>query len=1353
MFAATDTRTKVPPVPPRKSNLPPMSSKPIVPPKSLAAFPQLSNEPLDTNDSLSSIDSSDDINEQLLEQCIRLGMQKATVTNKQQLNASMPQQQDQRLLESPKRSQLPVFRSISQVERDRQKEQDHLDDQLLRECINTGIEKNVRTDQKNDLSNRQSRSILAPTNQQQKQSKAIRVHSVGSKNEEATSAAVLVQMSLQGAPNTNTVPGVEMPRTFEIKNGPGTDHHQPHASMSPLVNASSINPISSPRNNVAGTKHTMIKIGCSPVTATLTESTGSNGFGNGLHMSFASMNHSCESDELLHSNEYPASAMSSLEYNDDSIIDSSIDMKIPNEFLTGAFGSISTSQKIDKHKDPDLMLRSVERLTQELVSTAEMLRTSSSQNENSLSENNKSDGNNHTWNEDSCANDISFPSISLTAPLIASIGGDSSCSNTSNIIRYESIDIVHEDEPTPTNEHRSFVISRDHPDGCLNSIDTMDATLKCGQLQPDSLNSDTNTIVETGGECSSAGESIINFQVGGEVQQTFRNNISSYMSKSPFSIETDSTMTNSTIIAIEANKLCANLLDMAIMTDSLDIDHIRPPSVMDNVSMSGHLDAPNSPQLSRLLKRSLPQGIMARRALTQNNPNGSLESINSSCNLDNIKPPSLMDELLDSMISVDSITSEVVEHSPIAQQDGEEISQYETANSEYDDTTTLQSCMDIPMDATPIPSDFSSTESTPKKSKSSRQSLCLTPVQRRQANKERYRTYTIPLDAQHSDNGGKSGGMCQMENDVPVTDEMIHLEIEEVPTRKLTPRQKRQEDRTRFQTQVLDGDMIARSSSSVESSPQTPRRIRDNSRYLTRTISHDETKTQRRNLFNEPATENGGTYTRKFSVQSHEFLLNEDSDSISLVSEDNDEMSSIRALTEKFKHLKDITASRLPTNSNGYSERNQPKCTESQLNSIEYELNSETESFDQNHDIDEDTYTIQKVKPRIVKPIERDRSLESGNSESSGNSPEIKAIRGRKKAAYVSPYKITNTEKSMPKNGVVKATSPKIITEPSKAASITRPSSLIAKTASILNKTNIANKLKPVFTTNNGRKNAVVEKSSIIQPASAGQAANVKPTIATTSLKTAELIAPPPQMPDRQGTFIKDAPENVDVPIVYSEPSSPVKTISTQSKIPSTSKPSPATLKTNFISKLRSPLQRSATTTQTISSVQTTIRNSSAGGVTRSPSTPYVSQRSNSNASIKSTTSSASSTNKAYSQPPSRSNSNISSRIAGLWKRSNSDAKKTSPTNSVMTRLVTPNRNSPNAVVMSRPPSGSAVSPLKDVKPMPKTPLKIVPKTNTTATVKTTKVPGGVLLRNKNAVKLKTTDDETKRISRLGSFV
>lgn len=1293
-----------PPIPPRKSQIFPASWKSSSVPKSLTSTTYQINGCQETNDSLDSIDSNDERNEQLLQQCIQLGM--SHVAHK---NTGMPMDSTSTKSKqsSPKRSQLPMALNTSQTEQECASEKDSLDDdELLLECINAGIGKNVRSGTFEPMV-RQSRSILTPTNQQD--ISTIRTSSVGPKNEEATSAVVLATMPAASAPNM--APGVEKATVGSI-NALGTVHHQPHVAKSQLANYGQIN------SKSVNTMSTITK-------------TGYNGNGeamstiinNSLQLSYDTMNTSCDSNALDHSNEYPASNFSPTEFNDLSINEASIDMDVSNEYMVDSIDEFS-SQLIDKHKDPDLMLRSVERLTQDFVSTAEYLRTSASQQEASMCEEKRSetDGGN-AWNEDLSTNDVSYPSISLTAPIIASVHDDSSCSNTSNIIRYEPMIVVQEEEYTPTNEHKSFVISDNNINGGQEYV-SIDETLKYDDIQIIS-----NSVVDEGEAKSTS----IDFRVGGEMQQPLRENMSAYLTSGPFSVDTYSTMTNSTIIAMEANKLRTDLLNMSAMTDSmssLDLDHIRPPSVMDNVSISGYLETPNSPQLSRMRKKSLPQGIMARRALTHSNPNGSLESVLSSCNLDNIKPPSLMDELLDSMISVDSITSEVVENHQAMLQNGEEISHYETASSDFDDTTTLQSCMDLPMDNTPIPSDFSSAESTPRKSER-KKSLSLTPVQKRQANKDRYRTYTIPGELQaQEDNGECSLNLVEngsnIDNEEPVSDEMIQIEVEEIVPKRLTPRQRRQEDRSRFQTQVLDSEMIAKSSSSVESSPRTPRRSRDNPRYLTRTISNDSSETHRSTALGDTGAQ----------LPDEPYC-----DSMSLVSNEED-MSSIRALTQPFKHLRDLGASNLRVISNGSSDQlnvatiHEPKTTESNLNSIEFEQNSDTESYDQNHDVDDETYIIQKPKPRIVKPNERDRSLDSGHSDGSSNSPEGKGIRGRKKATYVSPYKMTSTDKQSSKepNGTVRNPI-KTTAETLRESPSNRLQSNAAKSTSILSKANIANTInsvkiglsKPGFTTKLIRKNVIAEKNVSNQPINITQSGKEKPDNAATSTKSTSVISPPTsQMPDRQGTFIKDKAENSDAPIVYSEPTSPIKA-PTQSKIPF-GKTTSASGKTSFISKLRSPLQRSATTNQPVFALSTTAkRNSVIGGVHKSPSTPYVSQRSNSNSSIKSTNSSASSTPTTtkqvfLSQPPSRSNSNISSRIAGLWKRSNSDAKNTSP----LTR--SPNRSVNNVAAISRPPSGSKTRPLDTpavISKIAKAPTKVtIGAKPISKTFTSTKVPG-----------------------------
>lgn len=235
---------------------------------------------------------------------------------------------------------------------------------------------------------------------------------------------------------------------------------------------------------------------------------------------------------------------------------------------------------------------------------------------------------------------------------------------------------------------------------------------------------------------------ILDFKVGGVVTVPNKFNCDSLSLSS-------SNLTNS-MIANEANLIANNLLNnLSNSSQSLDIDQIRPPSCMESINYSGCFEHMLSPKLSNFRKKNLPTGIMAKRALggksNASTRNGSIENVSSICNIDNINPPSIMDELLDSMISVSSIQSEVVDCSYE--------SRYETAfetmntleNEIYDENTvTLESCMDqIPNlphdDATPISSDISSGESTP--TKSIRKSL--TPKQRRQISKDRYKTYTI----------------------------------------------------------------------------------------------------------------------------------------------------------------------------------------------------------------------------------------------------------------------------------------------------------------------------------------------------------------------------------------------------------------------------------------------------------------------------------------------------------------------------------------------------------------------------------------------------------------------------------
>lgn len=760
---------------------------------------------------------------------------------------------------SPKRSQLPTFKSASQYERDRQKERERKDEELLLDCIQRGMSKGAMPNRPESHIKppvRHVRQVLAPTADYTQRLTNLNtdIHQALPKNGETTSVAVS-DTKVVSVPYTapGVVESMFIQQTIEGTNESRNGQRQYNNLQQQQLHQQQLSTI-----NTTTTSTTLLK------QINQTNKIGFNSPNDGtpklqttLQMSNGSLNLS-NSISLDCSNEYPAMKLSNMDSTTDDDDDSpqhesSMEMEVSSNENGQMYQNESVSIKIDKHKDPDLMLKSVDRLTQELVSTAEYLRTaSSSEMETTVYEKKSSSNSNNTWNEDTCPNDASFPSISMTVPMIASMNDDDATLSDTYLSRMDLNKSEILDEPTPTNETRTFILT-DYTNnkqtvfgtttatGDFSSLGTTNTDYESdlgGTSQPDSLDTETRTLVND--DSSSAG-SQINFQVGGEVQRSFRDHCSSnYLSSGPFSFDTTATtMTNSTIIAHEANKLVTELLNMQTMTNSstsLDLDHIRPPSGMDTVSISGYYESaaavpPYSPQLSRSRKKSLPLGLMARRALSHAAPSGSLESVNSSCNLDNIKPPSIMDDLLDSMISVASITSEIVDnnhgtHNGFLMDN----STYDTALSEIDDdTTTLRSCYDLPHDAaanaTPLLSDFSSAESTPKKMRSIKRNL--TPKQKRQIIKERYRTYTIAADMMLNDTLEEMTNKCSDATDEEaaaaaatndyvimqgrrsagdgaddtVTEDMIQIEIVE-ESKRVTPRQRRLEDRSRFQTQV-----------------------------------------------------------------------------------------------------------------------------------------------------------------------------------------------------------------------------------------------------------------------------------------------------------------------------------------------------------------------------------------------------------------------------------------------------------------------------------------------------------------------------------------------------------------------
>lgn len=531
-------------------------------------------------------------------------------------------------------------------------------------------------------------------------------------------------------------------------------------------------------------------------------------------------------------------------------------------------GDISSDRNMElcerKRKDPDALIASLDRLTGELVQQAKELHLQKERNKDSGIMKQSLVGSD-TWNEDTSPNDVSFPSMSISAPLVASFKSDN------------------------------------HEDGAftLPELAEEDLSSKTNEEQHGNSLTDSHMIEVEAGKLATA------VQAEGQ-----------------------------TLPYTSAEEMEHSLTSF----NSIDLDAIKPPSIMGSLvslttSLSGQLDNGESGETrehcnsssvpppqprnngTRLecrhsRKKSLPAGMMVRRALGNSNHNGSSEnlqdntSISSSCNshLDNIKPPSAMEELIDvvdmenSMVSVASITSEVADTSNKEQSTSEQspgnsdgmfellkpaasimaevyAAQYPAAAmsasvrtssasdcldninppsafNEVADLADPESAMepgteticsdtemytedahsmekldevdppDLPPDTsrkvTPVISDqymTSSAESTPKKHKQ------LTPRQKRHLAKERYKTYTITaeedISTKETENNGKvlplqpdvslqvlEVATCASVRDHDISDHPV--QDEQTRPSRVTPKQRRLEDRQRFHTIILD---------------------------------------------------------------------------------------------------------------------------------------------------------------------------------------------------------------------------------------------------------------------------------------------------------------------------------------------------------------------------------------------------------------------------------------------------------------------------------------------------------------------------------------------------------------------
>ncbi|KAL9898499.1 adenomatous polyposis coli 2 [Glossina fuscipes fuscipes] len=857
----------------------------------------------------------------------------------------------------------------------------------------------------------------------------------------------------------------------------------------------------------------------------------------------------------------------------------------------------------DKHKDPDLMLKSVERLTMEFVSSAEQRTSNANPNgENcaaintqtySLSKGNGSNSNN-TWNEDTCPNDVSFPSVSVTAPKVASLSYD----NGNDI---EDLDVDYDEDQATTADFKDlndFAENLPNEDTGIAEmsmnfldIEQQDTELYIGLTQPNSLDActETESTLKIESESKESNEAVpqnlttaINFKLGGKVQTA--------AATTGLFFNGDS-MTNSTFIAQEARKLAANFQtctreddEMTFSINSLDLDNIRPPSGMDSVNMSGYYHdtslnngyytanqvnslqkqsiTAHSPQLSskspKFPRKSLPHGLVARRALGHLPPHlsGSAESIMSSCNfmLDNIKPPSLMDELLDSMISVASIQSEVAEdcHSMATTVTN---SNYETAAGGDDNTMTLQSCCDnIPFDdltinesnSTSLPSEcneYSSVESTPRKSltlSGTGVKRNLTPKQKRKLAKDRFKTYTVAADRVMSEELKLRLAEAEAQPDETLCVEITDMNISAATSEK---------DYDKLET---DDHATPRS-----------RRRSSQDRYKTQTIVY----TSITNNMETHALDNLGGNV------------------------DGDPLPTI--FCNEFHSASAI---------------NTPSQMESDFNSFECDQNSETESthdlnISHSSDDDENDETSEIPRPRIVRP-DNDKSLQEEKLEANAKTV---AVRGGKRVQYISPY-------SKQYQRINKSNNLRENSRQNSNISTKYKSTCLSSAANASN-----------YTLRKRIDNLTTNSSNLVQKRKTNE-------VTTTSAAIKKDKENPQSCLERQGTFVKEEPsiDKTVVPVV--EETSPTR--QRTSKLPTKRQSLTA-------SSANSSPQKTAATRK----LANPISNRRLAGPTNAP------QRANSNVNIRVTTNAAAriavlSTRISATTPPSRSNSTINSATA-----------------------------------------------------------------------------------------------------------
>ncbi|CAH0552603.1 unnamed protein product [Brassicogethes aeneus] len=940
------------------------------------------------------------------------------------------------------------------------------------------------------------------------------------------------------------------------------------------------------------------------------------------------------------------------------------DCQLKDDFESCLERSCELSGKVVDNRmlDPEAMIESLDRFTAELISQASQCKT----NEDDLYKISNSE---NTWNDDTSPNEVTFPTISSNAPNVITFKSDEEVSN------HFECDVV---------------------DG-----------------------------------------------VEGESNE--------------FSSINTSTMTESTLIAMEANKIAHVFKTEAEMSysigsvASLELDRVQPPSNMNSLTNSAaglERIIPKSPRLvSR--KKSLPAGLMIRRALSNSlNHGSSVESLEnqSISNLDHINPPSEIRDVFDmegSMCSVASLPHEnsssevkadfvingptnkdfqnIQEHNPIfnikhsflgsmtdldnmnppslfneitdmcnsladvpTEAICSETEVFEDCFTHIADTTLQEDLTEFSdaNSATPIQSDFgsSSNESTPKKTKSLSKSM--NSKQKRNMARDRYKTYTVAAEMVMREEEEKQKLTESIsENFETVACSESYNSVADTtyvtPTytvsssSKLTPKERRKADKSRFETQVLDEAITQILQQPVIDSPPKSEALEEG------TKSPAKTKLSIRQNFMQKRLEN----KERFKTQT----LNESSFSPDVSSVSNGE-SDMHLLVQQEANLILKTLSETKTNADelldcetvslvsndedsehnsgcsinyrtyhkswGFRKNNVP-VIQSNLVQGENDLanyqqgnldnDPQIEESDQQSE-DESEEEVKVIgKPKITKPGEKIQKVQE--------EPEVKAIRGRRKPLFSkSNYGNKAISKTVKPVKTVNSNLLKNVTSTFKTGTNIKPTA---------NKQNVTVK-PPISQSRVSSGYGSQSLSPKTSPARLINKNNTRPSI--TPPKQSLTPKRTPSL-ERQGTFTRDDPQPQVVKSKIPAPTSKIPSFTSKiarSIIPTSQKPtvngnrlpgapknaikSASTDRTSRTNKIYNRSTSADSREQAPRNIQSSCSSQSLKSETSKPQNgavkksgiPAAAQRSNSNSSITSTGS-------AKKQ--------VTSKIASLWKK------------------------------------------------------------------------------------------------------